>query len=360
MNTKPPPSPPPLLPALPQPRQGGRRPFWLKPWFWLALIVFACFLWQWNESRSLIHNTRQETAKRLTESEQAQQKNIARINEGLREVAELKRKEALLDARLSAMEEQAVALQSIYQEASASRDEALLIEIEQNIQTAQQQLQLAGNVEAAILALQAADNRLQNKDARFLPLRRALANDLGKLQATPFVDIAGMSLRLESVITEIDRLPLALDIVPENTAGTPAEPETTAPDENSTGWQDKWRGLFANIWQEIRGLVRIQRLDRQAPELISPEQSLILRENLKLRLLNARLALLMRDSRTYKNELVNAEERLARYFNPEAKTTQAARATLSQLAETEINTVMPTLSESATAARQLRSSQETR
>jgi len=347
MNTKP------LLPSLlPQPRQDGRRPFWLNFWFWLALILLLSCFWLWAESRSLIQETRAGIAARLAESEQAQQKSAAQIKEGLREVTELKRREALLDARLAAVEEQALALQNIYQEANSSRNEALLIEIEQNIQTAQQQLQLAGNVEAAILALQAADNRLQNKDARFLPLRRALANDLGKLQTTPFIDIAGMSLRLESVISEIDRLPLALDLVPENTL-VKTEQETAAPDEN--GWQNKISGLFADIWQEIRGLVRIQRLDRQAPELISPEQSLILRENLKLRLLNARLALLMRDSWTFKNELANAEERLGRYFNPDARATQTARATLTQLAQTKINTVMPTLNESATAARQLRS-----
>jgi uncharacterized protein HemX/uroporphyrinogen-III synthase len=351
MNGK---SSPPLLPTLPPPRQDGRRPFWLNPWFWFALILIVCLLWQWNESRSLIQNARQETARRLTESEDAQRKSLAQISDGLQEVAELQRKEAQLDTRLSALEEQAAALEGLYQEASASRDEALLIEIEQNIQTAQQQLQLAGNVEAAILALQAADNRLQNRDARFLPLRRALANDLGKLQATPFIDIAGMSLRLESVITEIDRLPLALDITPENMAQKPAKPETDAPDENAAPQQSKWRDLFADVWHEIRGLVRIQRLDRQTPELVSPEQGLILRENLKLRLLNARLALLMRDSWTYKNELTRAEERLAHYFNPDVRATQAARATLSQLAKTEINTVMPTLNESATAAQKLR------
>ncbi|MCL2076072.1 MAG: uroporphyrinogen-III C-methyltransferase [Betaproteobacteria bacterium] len=353
MNSKLPSS----LPALPPPRQ-ERRPFWHNPWFWFVLVLVACIFWQWNKSSSLIQETRQETARLLAENEDAQKKSLAQIKTGLKEIAELKRREALLDARLSAMEEQAAALQSFYQEATAGLDEALLIEIEQNIQTARQHLQLTGNVEAAIMALQAADSRLQGKEARFMPLRRALANDLGKLQATPFVDIAGMSLRLESVIAEIDRLPLALDIWSENVTDKPEDTETTASDE--TAGKDKWRGLLQDVWQEIRGLIRIQRLDRHVPELVSPEQGFNLRENMKLRLLNARLALLMRDSWTFKNELLSAEELLARYFNNDAKATQAARATLSQLAATEINIAMPTLNESAAVARQLRSGQEAR
>ncbi|MDR1850061.1 MAG: uroporphyrinogen-III C-methyltransferase [Zoogloeaceae bacterium] len=362
MNTEQPPFSMPALPALPLPRQGKRHPFWRNHWFWLALILFACVFWQWRESRSLIQETRQETAQRLAESERAQRENQTRIDKGLQEVAEIKRGQATLDTRLGEMEERSAALHGLYQEATLSHDEALLTEIEQHIQAAQQRLQLTGNVEAAILALQAADHRLQNKAARFLPLRRALTNDLGRLRATPFVDIAGMSLKLESVITEIDRMPLILDIVPEKAAQKPVakEAEVTDSDENPARWQDKWRGMLADVWQEFRGLVRIQRLDRQLPELVSPEQGFILRENLKLRLLNARLALLMRDSWTYKNELVAAEKRLAHYFNPDAKTTQAARATLSQLAGVDINVTMPTLNESAAAARQLRHNREAR
>ncbi|MFT3849367.1 MAG: uroporphyrinogen-III C-methyltransferase [Propionivibrio sp.] len=45
----------------------------------------------------------------------------------------------------------------------------------------------------------------------------------------------------------------------------------------------------------MRSLVRIQRFDREEPALLSPGQAFFLRENLKLRLLNARLALLAHD-----------------------------------------------------------------
>jgi len=357
MNTEQPSLP---IPPLPVPREDKRRPFWFNPWFWFAMILLACVFWQWRESRSLIQETRQDIAQRLAENERTQRESLARIDKGLQDIAEVKRGQTTLDARMGEMEGQAAALQNLYQEATLSHDEALLTEIEQHIHSAQQQLQLAGNVEAAILALQAADNRLQNKEARFLPLRRALTNDLGKLQAMPFVDIAGMSLKLESVITEIDRMPLILDIVPEDAMRTPAKETVKAAEESPARWQDTWRVLGAQIWQEFRGLVRIRRLDRQLPELISPEEGFILRENLKLRLLNARLALLMRDSWTYKNELVTAEERLARYFNPSARTTQVARATLSQLAGMEINVIMPALNESAMAVQQLRNNREAR
>jgi uroporphyrin-3 C-methyltransferase len=62
----------------------------------------------------------------------------------------------------------------MYQELSSTRDERVLAEVEQAVVIAMQQLQFAGNVEAALLRLQGADARLaRSAQPQFLPVRSA-------------------------------------------------------------------------------------------------------------------------------------------------------------------------------------------
>jgi uroporphyrin-3 C-methyltransferase len=317
----------------------------------MALVILAVVIWQWLETRASLANTRQELAQRLSENDRVVQESHVLADKAMSEAAELQRKYGALDARLGEFQDQANALQSIYQEAAVSRDDALLAEVEQNVNIAAQHLQLSGNVQAAIFALQAADNRLARLDSRFVNLRRTLARDLEILRSTPFVDVTGMNLRLENVISGIDSLPLALEIVPEEHATA----EQNAPAADAPSW---WQALAAEAWEEIKSLVRIQKFDRQAPEMLTPEQSRILRENIKLRLLNARLALLSRDQWTFKNELTAAQNWLERYFNQDAKSVQAADSSLRQLAATEIAVELPNLHASLTALQTLKTERE--
>ncbi|MDR2637224.1 MAG: uroporphyrinogen-III C-methyltransferase [Zoogloeaceae bacterium] len=353
-------TPLPPLPVLPVSSYRDTRRFWRNPWFWITLFLLGGVAWQWMEIHSTLNGARQEFAQRLAENDRAMQEARTLLDKSMQDMAELQRNYGALDARLGEFQDQATALQNLYQEAATSRDDALLAEVEQNIHIAAQQLQLSSNVQAAILALQAADGRLQRLEPRFLPLRRALASDLETLRATPFVDVAGMSLRLENVIVSIDRLPLALDVVAQEQSGKEKDPEAPEEAENDAGWADKWNAFVADAWQEIRGLVRIQRFDRQEAALLSVEQSSILRENLKLRLLNARLALLMHDQWTFRNELLAAQTWLERYFNLEAKPTQAALSALQQLAATEITIALPNLHGSLNAMQHLKTGREKR
>lgn len=326
----------------------ARRSFWRSPWFWLMLAMLALSLWQWLETRAAFSGARQELARRLIEGERRMQESRALAEKAMSDAAELQRKYGALEARLSEFQDQANALQSLYQEAAVSRDDAVLAEVEQNVNIAAQHLQLSNNIPAAIFALQAADQRLVRLEPRFLALRRALARDLERLRGTAFVDVTGMNLRLENVIMGIDHLPLTLESVP---APSPPATEEVA----HAVW---WRALARETWKEVRGLVRIQRFDRQSPELLSPDQGRILRENIKLRLLNARLALLSRDQWIFRNELAAAKEWLERSFNTDAKAVQSALANLRQLLAAEITVVLPSLHESLAAVQNAKASQE--
>lgn len=329
----------------------SRRPFWRNPWLWVVLLALGLTAWQWLETRSRLAETQQELARRLAESDIAGKESRVLASRALEQTADLQSKLGAMEGKLAEFQGQAAALQSLYQEAALSRDDALLAEVEQGIAIAAQQLQLAGNIQAAILALQGADSRLARLDRpQFLPLRKILSRDLERLRATPFVDIPGMNLRLENVIVGLDKLPLSLDVLPLQEARA-AAPMPEVP----LAW---WQRLARDAWQEIRGLVRIQRFDRQESVLLTTDQGLILRENIKLRLLNARLALLSRDQWTFRNELKAAHGWLERYFNTEEKSVQAALAALKQLSATDINVELPNLNDSLTALQNLKAVRE--
>ena len=81
----------------------------------------------------------------------------------------------------------------------------------------------------------------------------------------------------------------------------------------------------------MRSLVRVTRIDQPEAMLIEPSQAFFLRENLKLRLLNARLALLSRQFDTVQSDLRIAQQGLERYFDRSARRTTLAGELLRQV-----------------------------
>jgi uroporphyrin-3 C-methyltransferase len=306
----------------------------------IALIVLALLGWQWFETRSRLLGLEQTLATRLSAADavSAEARTLAKDTREAQRLIE--ERIGALDARLAQMQGQQGALDQLYQELARTRDDRLLAEAEQAINIANQQLQLAGNVGAALLALQGADAQLARSDrAHFLPLRKALHRDIDRLKALPAVDVPGMTLKIESLLAGVDALPLAFERKP-----GPA-PREEAPPAGAV------RALVADIWREIRALVRVERMDRPDPGLISPSQSVFLRENLKLRLLDARLALLARDDRVFKEDIKQALVWVESYFDNAASVTQATLEALSQLGQARLSIELPVLTESLAAVK---------
>ena len=65
----------------------------------------------------------------------------------------------------------------------------------------------------------------------------------------------------------------------------------------------------------MKQLVRIQIMDKPDVALLSPSQAYFLRENLKLRLLSARHALLARDGPSFKADLDASMDWISRYYD---------------------------------------------
>ncbi len=289
------------------------------------LIAFGAIGWLWQQARTQNESLRQELASRLETSDAIARDASAAARQGRDAIADLQRRLASTDASLAETQGQQAAIEALYQSLARSREDQLLVEVEQAVGLAMQQLQLAGNVEAALAAMRAAEARLGKSDAApLVQLRKALLTDIELLASSPRLDVTGTAARIEVLVSAIDRMPLAF-------MAPPAEIHAAAPDMPSS-FPDKVKRVLRDLWAELRTLVRVERLDRPDPAFLSPAQEVFLRENLRLRLLSARLSVLARDDRTYQSDLRLAAEWLRMYFDNESEVVRNALSQLDGLA----------------------------
>jgi uroporphyrin-3 C-methyltransferase len=314
----------------------------------LALAAAGFSAWQAYESRRVAAELELELARKLAEIETIGS-DSRRLSTGARDVArDVEARLGQIEARLVGIQNQRLAMDSLYQELSLSRDEWTLAEVEQILLVASQQLQLASNVKAALIALEAADARLARSDRpQLTQLRRVVAEDIERLKASPFVDVTGIGLKLERIIASIDEMPLAIETRP-----------VVVADARSDSTTDGWRLMLAEVWTDLRSLVRIERVESPSGPLLAPDQAFFLRENVKLRLLGARLALLARDEISYKADLAAATEWFTLYYDATATSVTSAVEALDQLAQADIRIELPNVGASLDAVRNYRLARE--
>jgi len=363
----PPPPPPAAAPA-----QGQTVGDILQRPLTVAVIVLFLLLAAdvWS-TRNSIQRLRMEMAKSLQKGEVVNTETAALARSVQDSAKDLQAKVTLLESRQLEAQSQQLALEQLYQDLSKNRDEWALAEIEQVLSTASQQLQLAGNVQGALIALQNADRSLSRSDKpQFITIRRAIAKDTEKLKALPSLDLIGVALRIDNVITQVDSLPMLSDetaprpapVRPAHAAKSKARAKAGAAPEpvvaEDTLWarsRDTWRAWSNEMWTEVRELIRVRKVDSPEALMLSPNQAYFLRENLKLRLLNARLSLMSRNEETFRSDLVSAQLVLAKYFDTRAATTQTAQQLLRQVQANNVAIEMPSLSDSLNAVRNYKS-----
>jgi uroporphyrin-3 C-methyltransferase len=316
----------------------------------IAALAVAAALAVWLDGRRTQQSLRTEVAQRLAGVEASTQAAGKAQTQLATDLRDAQAKITLLEARIAESQAQQAALEALYRDLAPSRDEIALSEIEQVLLVASQQLQLAGNVSSALIALQLADTKLQRLERpQFVPLRRALSRDMDQLKAVPFVDVAGGSLKLDQAIAAVGMLPLAMD----ERLPAPAGDGATPPADEAP-----WQRFLRDLWSDVKQLVRIEVADRPAAPLVPPPQQYFLRENLRLRLLTARIALLNRDEASFKADLTAADAWLRQFFDTRTKPVQAMQATVKQLAATPMAGEMPDLARSLEALRLLRLAQD--
>ncbi|HNQ05064.1 MAG TPA: uroporphyrinogen-III C-methyltransferase [Thiobacillaceae bacterium] len=304
------------------------RPGWIAPAAMvLALIAVLGTLalgWQgYTQMRSL----EVQLARRIGEFDAASREARGAAKAANEALADLQSRLMAMETRAQEAQNQQLALTAMYQELADSADERVLADMEQTLLLARQQLQLAGNVRAALIGLEAADTRLAKLGkSQFAGLRQAIVRDMERLRLMPAADIDGINARLEALIQGVDQLK------PESEA----EPPPAAAVPGGSGTLDTLESFGRETWKEIKGLLRIRRLDHPELPLLTPAQSYFLNQNLKLRLLAARLTLLQRDEAGFRADLGAARSWAEHYFNRRDPTTQAFIASLNALSQVPV------------------------
>jgi uroporphyrin-3 C-methyltransferase len=340
------------LPATPPPRKTSVADVFSRLSITqLTLVVLVIiFLWQWLDGHRAISDMQQQLAEKIAEMDGSSKANQMLLTQSQDQVRDLFGKVAMLESRYAESQNQRAALETLYNDLSVSRDESALAEVEQMLLIAAQQLQLSANVKAALIAMQSADARLQRMDRpAFNGLRKAISQDMDKLRALPSVDITGINLQLNNLIAAVDQMPLAYQQRAANVVVAQA-----VPPKDETVWQK----LLREIWQEVKQLVRIENTGKDEIPLLPPNQEFFLRENLKLRLLSARLALLSRDEDSYRQELKTAQLWTARYFDAKSNGSIRMPDELKKLAASDISIELPDISTSLQSVRNYRLTRE--
>ena len=325
-----------------------------RGWAWFLLLVaaaalvLALMLWQ------KLSGIQEELARRSLDTG-AQAISARTMAQQAQDTArEMAARVSGLESRLSEVSLQRRQLEELMQSLSRSRDENLVVDIESALRLAQQQAQLTGSAEPLLAALRTAEQRLQRAaQPRLNPVLRAITQDSERIKAAAVTDIPALLVKIDELARLFDDLPLANGAVPAWEAAPAPAAAADKPAEQgliraTTGAVSDWftrmlTGALAVVKEEARGLLRVSRIDRPEAALLAPEQAFFLRENTKLKLLNARLALLSRQSEVARSDLAGVQAALQRYFDGSSRKTQAAAALLQQVQSSLKSTELPRL-----------------
>jgi uroporphyrin-III C-methyltransferase len=325
----------------------ARAPWWRGAALALVFIVIVAGVvgWYWYRGRIETSAMRSEVAQKLADADAKVLKD-QRIAKQLREaVSAVEGRLGALESRLGQTQAQIAALEPLLQDLSRNRSEWTVAEIEQTLILASQQLRLTGNTTAALTALRTAEEQLGRlAQPQLNEVRQAMSADRTRLEALPVIDRAGISAQLDGLLARVDKLPLAMDV----------RPEPGARADLGRSGEPLWRRLLRETWDELKQLVRVQRIDRPEAPLLAPPQAFFLRENLKLRLLGARLALLARDTQSYKTDLSAARDWLQRYYDVRNDAVARDIEMLSSLRAAELSAGAADISASLEAIRSYR------
>ena len=291
-----------------------------------------------------------------TDALEGQQQRLAELQTVIQDQSEAQKQSGeALQGELGILQEQqevvTEAVDELLKTSRHLRHEWLVAEAEYLVNLASHRLILAQDVKTAIAALKAADDRLRETgDPSLIVLRKALADDISSLRAVALPDIAGLSLKLNTIVQDVDDLPLL----------TP-EPETAAKRQTGPARPpvENWQELPAAMWEDMKKLVIIR--DHQGPikPLLSPEQHFFLSQNLKLQLEQARLALLTGENEVYHERLDTAQGWISNWFDPENNRTIHMLDQLKQLAAVDVQPSLPELTRTYQAFQTYQAKQDT-
>lgn len=359
MNTPPPmavvPPAPPAVPAVVHTVSHAPRHWQLLAW--IAAVAFgvmsvAAFVSAWH-TQQRVKALEQELVRRQQNSQNDATEAKVASKQALDSVRDLNGKVGVLDERVAESQMQRSQVEDLIQSLSRSRDENVLADVEASLRVAMQQASLTGSTDPVVTILKQSDERLARyNNPRLERIRRAIARDLDRVRTASAVDVPSLAIRLDEAVRMVDELPLvstperataagraaaasAAASMQSTHAAKAASAASSAPGAPPPAWvaslQHAWEGFSVPFLTELKQAVRVTSIEHPEAALMTPEQSFFLRENLKLRLLNARLAILSRQFDLSQVDLQQAQTALDRYFDHASRRVVAVSELLKQV-----------------------------
>jgi len=276
----------------------------------LLLIAIAVMGWNWAKTQGYVANYQQTLMQYLADADIFGSRTRTMLVQIDSAQLETNQRLDQLAASLLAVDSQrhAIAQNKIQAIDSNGQDEQVLAVVTHLIYSANQILQLTGDTENARVALKQALALVQSSERLMdTGIRSALTGDIQQLEDANHLDRAIIYRDINYYAAQIDHLPLAMNAHLQIINLPEIQVEATNP-----GF---WSRLFVEIWQDLKQLVQIKKMDSEATVLLSPSQIKLLYGNVKLQLKQAQLALLIRDHENFAHGLETALGLINSYFD---------------------------------------------
>ncbi|MEW8626688.1 MAG: uroporphyrinogen-III C-methyltransferase [Candidatus Thiodiazotropha sp.] len=293
----------------------ARLPLFLAGLSLLAVVVALIFgyrywvemkttLEQLNSDLAAANQQQSQFAERLKQSRESfdkQQQQIAEQQQALAQQAE--RVKQAKEAGKKQDTQLYRSLAEIQTKLGGREGQWRVAEAEYLIRVANHRVTLMGDVSTALEALKSADERLSaSGDPVWSGVREQLAREITQLKAVPIVDQAGISAELAALADQVARLPLRDEGIALTPNEGPADGEAMVVDSQGLALQK----ILDDLWQGFKSMMVIRHHDRPVSAMLPPEQRYFLVQNLRLKLENAKAALMGQDSSLYSDSLNGA------------------------------------------------------
>ncbi|GAA5315184.1 MAG: uroporphyrinogen-III C-methyltransferase [Candidatus Pelagadaptatus aseana] len=318
----------------------------------LVLITVAGMgYWGWMQQRTLVAT--QTSLQKNLEGQQARMIEMQQLLEEARDQSSWRAAIAGIDKRL---EHNSKRLRSLE---STNRDDWLLAEAEYLLRLANQRMLMERGTEGALALLQAADQILKDLDNdELFPVRQQLARDMAALKLAPGVDRSGLYLQLAALSEQIEALSDLPGDLSVKEQPVPVAEAMVAESEQQLD-QGVWTRIKTNFWEAMAVVgkyIRVRHHDQTIVPVLPPESSAYLRQNIRLTLEQAQLAMLRENTQVYQHSLAETEALLRKYFATQDKGLLLADEVHS-LAQMDVKVQLPSISASLTALREFISRQ---
>ncbi|NYT85830.1 uroporphyrinogen-III C-methyltransferase [Pollutimonas harenae] len=349
-----------------------RRSPWL-PAFIIVLVIAAALAFALWYQQQRFEQTNQQLFSQVQSSNSSVNQALDQARQALALTQEQSGKISTLESALSQFQGQVDGLDQAFQTLTDSGSDLVLInDVDHLVTIAQQQLQLGGNVANAVISLETAQAQLARANRPGLAsLQQTLNGDLDRLRATSTVDIAALSAQLDELSGLVSDAPL---LVPDDAAPEPVPaPDAPASTTSSSGASDSpadpavpwWKqGLntaqswSADAWNSVREdlgqFIMVRRVDDAAALLMSPDQATRFRETLRLRVMTAQLALMMKQPKIWQAETAALVKSIETRFDERSPQARQALKIARQMADTTIDAELPTVDNTLQALEALR------